>query len=77
MFEWSHESEGSIWDNIAKIINFLFDHPSIRNIKQKSKTKNKFSLKPVNEDLVRGIVKELSMNKVESGDIVVKLLKGC
>ena len=54
--------------------NNFFDHPSIRNIKQKSKTENKFSLKPVNEDLVRGIVKELSINKVASGDIAVKEL---
>ena len=51
------------------------DHPSVTYIKQKIKTANKFSFRPINEDLVRGIVKELSINKAASGGIPVKLLK--
>ena len=53
------------------------DHPSVTYIKQKiaNKTANKFSFRPINEDLVRGIVKESSINKAASGGIPVKLLK--
>lgn len=39
------------------------------------KNANKISFRPINEDLVRGIVKELSTNKAASGDIPEKLLK--
>ena len=51
------------------------NHLTVRKIKQKIKTANKFSLRPINEDLVKGIVKNLSTNKATSGDIPVKLLK--
>lgn len=51
------------------------NHLTVRNIKQKINTANKFSLRPINEDLVKGIVKNLSTNKATSGDIPVKLLK--
>ena len=51
------------------------NHLTVRNIKQKINTANKFSLRPINEDLVKGIVKDLSTNKATSGDIPVKLLK--
>lgn len=51
------------------------NHLTVRNIKQKIKTTNKFSLRPITEDLVKGIVKDLSTNKATSGDIPVKLLK--
>lgn len=51
------------------------NHLTVRKIKQKIKTANKFSLRPINEDLVKGIVKNLSTNKATSGDILVKLLK--
>lgn len=51
------------------------NHLTVRNIKQNINTANKFSLRPINEDLVKGIVKNLSTNKATSGDIPVKLLK--
>ena len=51
------------------------NHLTVRNIKQKINTANKFSLRPINEDLVKGIAKNLSTNKATSGDIPVKLLK--
>ena len=51
------------------------NHLTVRNFKQKINTANKFSLRPINEDLVKGIVKNLSTNKATSGDIPVKLLK--
>ena len=35
LFEWSHESDINIFDNIEKMIKDLDTHPSIRKIKEK------------------------------------------
>ena len=41
---------------------------SVKNIKRNYKITNKFSVKPVSEDLVKDIVNDLSSNKVADGE---------
>ena len=53
-------------DSVDRIIDSSCFHPNIQNIKLSYKITNKFSVKPVSEELVKDIVNDLSSNKAAS-----------
>ena len=75
LFEWPLGSTDQIYDSVYRIIESFRFHPRIKNIKLNYKITNKFSFKPVLEQFVKDILKDLSSNKAAGGEIPLKILK--
>ena len=61
-------STDETFDNVDRIMDSSRFHLSIKNIKRNYKISNKFSVKPVSEELVKDIVNVLSSNKAAGGE---------
>ena len=57
------------------IINKFWSYPSIVKLKRKLSFKRKFAFKPVTEEFVKNIAKNVSRNEAAGEDIQLNLLK--
>ena len=80
LYKWESEiSDFSLNDSNQDYLDIAIrnyeKHPSIQMVKQNSRISKEFSFRPISEDEIKNMIKDLKNSKSVGGEIPIKILK--